>query len=696
MKYANQPLLQVCLVFVLGIWFGFTELSFDISFYVVIPSILFLLCLVTLILARSKVQFKILFSGIALLLVFSLGVLNTKMHFPKFQQSHFTQLQNRDSLHNTLVSFEGKITKSLKSNRFKDKYKLELDFLQGKRVNGSVLFQIQKKNESLIHPNLKISGYGKMKAFQDPTNPQQFNYKDYMASLQMSHSIDSDIHQIQLMELDEFDYIQFFEAAREYIKSSLADHDFTKAQMDIMQALLLGQKQNIDPKIYDQFSKAGVVHILAVSGLHVGILLLILQYITKALLRVKNGKVVRAIVVVLGIWCFAALAGFSTSVLRAAVMFSLLSIALNYRRKTSAINTLAISAVLLLSFNPYFIYQVGFQLSYFAVISIVTLQPRLSKLYTPTSYIHRKIWDILTVTIAAQIGVLPLSLYYFHQFPGLFLVSNLVILPVLGLLLAGGISVIILSLLEILPEFIAVTYAKLLDLLLVFVNWVSTKESLVFTDIYFTKPMLVISMILMLFIFFWNSKKKVLSYSFINIALLALMVSLYLEKQEQLQQRDVVVFHTYKTSQLGFLNGSALHLFSDRLQNEDSIYKSYHIRNYKTLKGIDTIILKEFDAVYDLGNSEFLLVLDSIPAYPKKGFKATYVLLKNSPDVNLERVWSDLKPKYIIADGSNYKTDVDRWKKSARKLNLKFHSTWEDGAFVISEDQFSKVPLKFD
>ena len=686
MKYANQPLLQVCLVFVLGIWFGFTELTFDFSFYGFTSSILFLLCLVTLFLARSKLQFKPFFSVFALLLVFSLGVLNTKMHLPKFQQNHFTQLQDKNSLHNTLVSFEGKITKSLKSNAFKDKYMLELDVLQGSPVNGSVLFQIPHKEESLINANLKISGYGKIKAFQDPINPQQFNYKDYMASLQMSHSIDSDIDQIQIIELDGFNYIQFFEAAREKIKSSLEEYNFTEAQMDIMQALLLGQKQNIDPEIYDQFSKAGVVHILAVSGLHVGILLLILQFSTKALLRIKNGKVIRALLVIIGIWGFAALAGFSTSVLRAAVMFSLLSIALNYRRKTSAINTLAISAVLLLWFNPYFLYQVGFQLSYFAVISIVSLQPRLSKLYKPALFIDKKIWDILTVTIAAQIGVLPLSLYYFHQFPGLFIVSNLVILPVLGLLLAGGILIIVLSLINILPEFIAVAYAELLDLLLVFVNWVSTKESLVFSEIYFTKPMLVISMVLVLLIFLWNSRKKVLSYSLINIALLALMLGIYLEKQEKLQQKDVVIFHTYKTSQLGILKGSALHLYSENLKNKDSILKSYHIRNYKTLKGVDTIALNEFDAVYEIDDSEFLLVLDSIPAYPKKGFKATYLLLKNSPDINIDRVLSDLKPEFIIADGSNYKSDFDRWKNSARKFNLKFHSTWEHGAFVLPKD----------
>ncbi|MFO7745547.1 MAG: ComEC/Rec2 family competence protein, partial [Psychroflexus sp.] len=368
------------------------------------------------------------------------------------------------------------------------------------------------------------------------------------------------------------------------------------------------------------------------------------------------------------------------------VMFSFLSVALNYKRKTSAINTLALSAIFLIIINPYFIYQVGFQLSYLAVLSIVALQPRLSKIYQPKFYLDRKIWDIVSVTITAQLGVLPLSLYYFHQFPGLFILSNLVILPGLGVLLGGGILIIFLSLLKILPDFLAHIYGQALDLLLSFVDWIASKEYLVFSDIYFTKPMLISSVVLLLSLILWDKKRKMLSYSLLNLSLLALIICIHVDKRNQLQQEEIVVFQTYRNSQLGELKGSFLNLYSDKSQLKDSIKDLYNIKNYKTLKGIDTILISNFRNVYELNSDEILYVIDSIPVYPKEGFNPKYVLLKDSPNINFDRFLFNIKPKQVIADGSNYKTDIERWQASAERFNVKFHSTWEKGAFVLPEN----------
>ncbi|MBZ9628753.1 ComEC family competence protein [Psychroflexus sp. CAK1W] len=683
MKYTNLPLLQVCLVFFLGVWFGFTDFGLDFSTYLLINLSLFVLFVISFLLTRPYPELTSLFTLMAVLFLFSLGALNTTIHLPKHQENHFTHLLSKDLSNGGFITFEGEVVKPLKSSAYKDKYEVSLISVQGITTKGNVLFQIPVSNELCITSNSKISGFGKLNVFEDPQNPQQFNYRHYMFTQQMSHTIDSEAAQIRVETHSEFSFMSFGERARRKIQASLDKHGFTKDQMDIIQALLLGQKQDIDPETYDSFSKAGVVHILAVSGLHVGILLLILQFVTKGLLRVKYGRFLREISVLLGIWGFATLAGFTPSVLRAAVMFSFLSLALNYRRKTSAINTLALSAIFLISINPYFIYQVGFQLSYLAVISIVTLQPGLSKLYQPKFFADQKIWDILTVTLTAQLGVLPVSLYYFHQFPGLFLVSNLVILPGLGIILAGGILVIVLSLSGILPDFLASLYGQLLDLLLGFVNWIASKEGLVFSDIYFTKSMLIASLVLFFSLVLWNSKHKLWSYSLLNVSLLALLVCIYLEKRSQLQQEETVVFQTYRNSQLGLLKGSILNLYSDKIQPKDSIKDAYHIKNYKTLKGIDEIQLSGFRNIYKLNSAEVLFVLDSIPVYPKSNFQPHYLLLKNSPNINLDRLISELKPKQIIADGSNYKTDVERWQASAKEFDVKFHSTWENGAFVL-------------
>lgn len=686
MKYANLPLLQICTVFFLGVWFGFIDLELDYAVYVLLSLSLFILLIISFFIYRGFRGSKMVSTVICLLLIFSLGVLNTNTHLPEHQKNHFSRFLSQDSLGTKYVSFEGEVVKPLKPGAFKDKYQVSLSTLEGSTVYGKVLFQTPVSDELSIRSNSKITGYGTIKAFEDPQNPQQFNYKDYMATQAMSHVIDSQASQIVIEDKSRFSFYSLGEHARTKIQESLKKHAFTKEQMGIIQALVLGQKQEIDPETYDQFSKAGVVHILAVSGLHVGIVLLILQFITKRFLRIRYGKVIQNGVVLLGIWGFATLAGFTPSVLRAAVMFSFLSFALGSKRKTSAINTLALSAVFLIIINPYFIYQVGFQLSYLAVISIVTLQPRLSRLYSPKYYLDRKIWDIITVTLSAQLGVLPLSLYYFHQFPGLFLVSNLLILPGLGLLLGGGILIILLSLLDLLPEFFVTAYGHLLDLLLSFVNWIATKEDLVFSNIYFTRPMLIASLFLLFCLILWDYKRKLRSYILLNFSLILLFVIVHLEKRAQLQQEELVIFQTFRNSHLGELKGSFLKLYSDKLQPKDSIEGTYHIKNYKNLKGIKTIQISGFRNIYELHSSKFLIAIDSIPVYPDTSFRPEYILLKNSPDINLDRLITELKPKQIIADGSNYKSDIKRWQASAKRFGTKFHSTWEDGAFVFTKN----------
>jgi len=686
MKYSNLPVLQICTVFLLGSWIGFFEIGLDFSFYITLTLVVFLFFLISFFLARRFLATKLLFTAVSLLFLISIGFLNTKIHLSKHQGSHYSGLTTIDSTLQNSIMFQGRVIKALKSNGFKDKFEFQIQSINSKPYEGKVLLQISKRLNSNLSANSRISGFGQIQLFKNPQNPQQFNYKDYMATQQMSHFISTDYDSLLIEKEVGFSFLAFGEKVRSTIQNSLQRHDFSKAQLGIIQALLLGQKQDIDPETYDQFSKAGVVHILAVSGLHVGIILIILQFVTKGLLSFRYGRVLRNSLVLIGIWGFATLAGYTPSVLRAAVMFSFLSIALNYRRKTSAVNTLALSAVFLITINPYLLFQVGFQLSYLAVISIVILQPRLSKLYSPRYYLDRKVWDISCVTITAQLGVLPLSLYYFHQFPGLFLVSNLVILPGLGMLLGGGIIIIALSLLNLLPETLVSLYASLLDALLWVVEWIASQESLIINDVYFTKTILISSLVLFFSLILWDSKQKLRSYFILNLSLVALLLFIYIENRDRIQQKEILIFQTYRESQLGVLEGSHLTLFSDQPQDIESLKLTYHLKNYKTLKGITHIDFSKLKSNYEINPSEILFVLDSIPAYPEEGFNPTYVLLKDSPDLNFDRLLQDLKPKQVIADGSNYKTDIERWRNSAQLLGIPFHSTWEDGAYIFPKN----------
>jgi len=251
--------------------------------------------------------------------------------------------------------------------------------------------------------------------------------------------------------------------------------------------------------MYQQYSSAGVIHILAVSGLHVGIILLILQLLLRPLEYLRKGRFIKTLIIVALLWCFAIIAGLSPSVVRAVTMFSIVAIGMNMKRPTSIFNTLAISMFILLLLKPMFLFDVGFQLSYLAVFAIVWIQPLLYKSWTPKYKGVDYFWQIFTVTIAAQIGVAPLSLFYFHQFPGLFFLSNLVIIPVLGLILGLGILVIFLALINALPEFMVTLYGGIISTLNNFVSWVAQQEAFLFRGISFGIVAVLLSYLLIVF-----------------------------------------------------------------------------------------------------------------------------------------------------------------------------------------------------
>ena len=204
-------------------------------------------------------------------------------------------------------------------------------------------------------------------------------------------------------------------------------------QLKVASALLLGYRENLDKELVKSYASAGAMHVLAVSGLHVGILYLLLTRIfsfLKKVKKVKNGKFILTILIVSFLWFYAIMTGLSASVMRATTMFSFIVIGNELlNRKTSIYNTLAVSAIILMIINPFIVYQVGFQLSYVAVVGIVYLQPKLNRLFYSRYKLVRGVWAITCVSLAAQIATFPLSLHYFHQFSTYFFISNLIVIP---------------------------------------------------------------------------------------------------------------------------------------------------------------------------------------------------------------------------------------------------------------------------
>ncbi len=237
--------------------------------------------------------------------------------------------------------------------------------------------------------------------------------------------------------------VTFAEHKRMHLLEIFRRQNLGEKELHVLSALTLGYKRGLDPETKRVFSAAGAMHVLAVSGLHVGIVFMILSFFFGFLKRQKRGKLIYLLIMVSSLWGFALLTGLSPSVNRAATMFSIVVIASVFKKNGNVYQSLVASAFLLLLINPNNLFDAGFQLSYVAVFGIVFLQPKLNKIYVPRFKISRYFFALLTTSIAAQIATFPVSAFYFNQFPTFFWISNLVVIPAAALLISLGISLLV-------------------------------------------------------------------------------------------------------------------------------------------------------------------------------------------------------------------------------------------------------------
>ena len=636
----------------------------------------------------KKLFFQDIFFGISCVAMFIfIGIFSASIQQPQNRPNHYINLLAEEfPEQNHLLIAE--VTEKLKPALYQDKYIVKAKQFKGQPAEGKVLLNVSK--DSLTR-QFKVGDKLVLPAeflqINTSLNPHQFNYRNYMENMGVFMQINSGSSQILQLESQNSGLRALAGKLRGKIVSELKQFNFKPEELAIIQALLLGQRQDISTETYNNYAAAGVIHILAVSGLHVGIILFLLNWALKPVERIPKGKFVKALLLLALLWGFAVLAGLSPSVVRAVSMFSFLAIGMQLNRRSSTLNTLFMSLLFLLLINPNFIFQVGFQLSYMAVFTIVLIQPYLFRLFTPNFKAVKYLWGIFTVTIAAQIGVLPLSLFYFHQFPGLFFISNLVILPFLGIILGLGILVMLLALTGLLPSVLASFYGGLISILNNFVAFVASKEDFIFQDIYFS-VLLCISfhlVILALILLLKNITSK--NLSFLLLTLIGVQLVLIYEKKS-VEFEETVVFHKSRNTLIGVKKGQNLVLY----HNLDSIALTpTFLRDYKTNLNIKSVEEHALKNVFQLSGKSVLLI-DSNGIYELPGFKPDIIILTNSPKVNLNRVISILEPEMIIADGSNYRSYISDWKATGLIKKTPFHSTGEKGAYTIrASDEFSEI-----
>ncbi|WP_106791892.1 ComEC/Rec2 family competence protein [Aquimarina sp. Aq78] len=680
MKLINIPFIVITISTLLGILIGY---HLTIVPKIVILTFLISICILGVSWKQSKKMFNKGYSFVVIMIIVFIifGIALVKIHNPKNYSNHYSNHIDPKGLpYDIGVQFH--IKERLKPSSYYNKYIVSTKFIDGKVAHGKILLQVARdSSQSILDIGNTYTAFTTLKPIPRALNPYQFDYSKHLHIQYISHKII--VSPNQLIDNHKIEYSLGYLAnqIRKTSNLKLSKYDFDSTQLSIINALLLGQRQDISQDTFDDYRDAGAIHILAVSGLHVGIILLLLNLFLKPLNRYhKNGKIIKLILTILSLWCFAIIAGLSPSVLRAVTMFSFLAIGMQIRSKTSIYNSLFISLFILICFNPLLLFSVGFQLSYLAVFAIVWIQPLLSRIYKPRFYLSKKLWETFTVTIAAQLGLLPLSLFYFHQFPLLFFISNLIILPFLGGILGFGILVILLAYLNILPESIAALFGNCIDIMNIIIAWIADQESFVIKNIPFSASIAIILYLIIILSIMLFKKYERRKLYWLGMSIIILLSVLIYEKHTTSNLEELIVFHNQRNTTLGILENEQLRIYSKdtiAVKTQHFLFSNYLTKNQATL---DTIM--RIKNIYQY-KKQTIMVIDCTSIYHIKSFQPDIIILSDSPKIHLDRVIDSLHPKQIIADASNYKSYIDQWEISCIKQEIPFHRTDKKGAFIL-------------
>ncbi|UII74698.1 ComEC family competence protein [Flagellimonas sp. HMM57] len=571
--------------------------------------------------------------------------------------------------------WELKIVEKLKPNPYSQRYVAKVVSLENKRCSGKIILSLfVDSTMRKLRVDNELFVYSSANSISAPSNPHQFNYKKYLEKQGIYHQIQIYPETIIIKDKASTTLRGLASYLRERIIVKLKQRNFGKDELGVIQALLLGQRNDISEETYNSYIDAGAVHILAVSGLHIGILLLLLQFLLSPLERVPKGKTLKLTLIVVLLWSYAFIAGLSPSIVRAVTMFSFFAYAMYLNRPTNSFNIVALSMFFILLMKPLFLFQVGFQMSYAAVFAIVWIYPKLQHFWFPNNHIVRKIWQLMSVSAAAQLGVLPISLFYFHQFPALFFVSNLLIVPFLGLILGLGILVIVLSLLDSLPSFMVQAYNTIIQIMNAIIDWVAHQEGFIIKNIPFDSVQLILGYIIIIFLVLFLSKPKFKAILPLFFGIIVFQ-GWNIWNQFRLQDKEAfVLLHKSKNTSLLHQNGDSLVVYTT-----DSLGIAPVVDNYKIAERNPSVNFAPLQHSFSLGNKD-LYILDSTRIYPQNK-NLDFLVLTQSPKINLERIIDSIQPKNIIADGSNFKSYTARWKATCSKRKIPFHSTREKGSY---------------
>jgi len=572
-----------------------------------------------------------------------------------------------------------------------------------KSTVGKALIYLKKdsRSENLFYGD-RILFYA---AFTEPGSaafPGSFDQKRFLANQQIYYVSYTGSCQWKTISYNGIqDLVRLALSLRNKLLQIFRDHKIHGREFAVSAALLLGCVDEIDQGLMRDYSATGAMHILSVSGMHVGVIFLVLDKLLGFLSRSKYGMVIKTILIILMIWFYAMITGLSPAVLRASVMISLVAAGKAMKRQPDILNILAASFIILLIREPPLIFNVGFQLSYIAVAGIVLLYKPVYDLYITSNFILDKVWSIVAVSLAAQLSTFPLSLYYFHQFPNYFMITNILVVPLSTLIIYIGVMLLILGSVPLM----SVLLAKLLIALVWILNnsihfiegWPFAVTRGVHINLGLTICIYLLILAMVLFLFY---KNKINLFIFFILSVILSAGVLY-KKVQLLGSARMIIYGARNLPAVDFISGGAsVFLYHPEVMNND-YFSENHLITYEKMK-----IRKSTNKMLSSGSrgspgfscygcfykkDGFIRFFDKriyilnrkLPKTISRKFYLDIIIIYGNPAVTIDQIRKIFEVREIIVDPSNSRWRSDIWKKEGAVKGASVYVVNEKGACVI-------------
>jgi competence protein ComEC len=516
------------------------------------------------------------------------------------------------------------------------------------------------------------------------SNPEGFDFSEYLRrkGLRATAYASADNWQ-KSFSFDGFSIWQMASDCRKHLLTIYREQGISGDEFAVLGALTLGFKDEIRDELYTSYSNSGALHILAVSGLHVGIIYVIFSLIFSFLDKSTQARLIKSLIIILLLWLYAFITGLSPSVMRASLMFSIVAFGQIFSFKSKIYNSVFFSAFVLLFVNPNFIFDVSYLLSYSAVLGIVFFQPKLKQLLCFKNKIAAWSWDLFCVSIAAQIGTFPLGIYYFYKFSNYFLLTNFIAIPLATAIIYLAVLLLVVSSFSELAHWVGVVLNGLLK---------AQNESIMFIDflpysvsriwISTIDIFLLYFMVLCFTLFILRKKPWVLILGL--TVLLSVQVEAFVRTIRLKNETNIIVYEDNRGFSVDFMSAQNHYLFTTDEKHTRNLAGNFWLKKDNITYQAMNVSPNCKDGFFSFEGKRICLLYKNDLHWKTASQKAEvdYLIIGNGVNISSQDIDNLFSPKEIVLDASISNYRVEEIRKYSLERGIVCYSIAEKGAWI--------------